>query len=141
MSLDVSLFRKKLVSYDEFKTVEKQNELVYSDNITHNLNIMADKAGIYEALWQPHRLHDNYLKSYSENNDAKYEFKNSISILAKDIIMPLQKSYDRLISEQSYFEQFNSDNGWGLYKDFVPFVKNYLDACIKFPNSIIFVSR
>lgn len=50
MSLDVYLTRKKWVSFDEGKTFTEEMEDLYCDNITHNLNTMAEKAGIYEAL-------------------------------------------------------------------------------------------
>ena len=115
MSLDVYLKRKRLIIYpdDDLECVEEY-EILYSDNIRHNLCKMAVKAGIYEALWRPHRLHNNYLESYSANYNAEYEFENSVEILAKDIIALLQKGYDRLISEKDYFEKFNSPNGWGL---------------------------
>lgn len=60
MSLDVSLIREKWESYDEGKTHRIVNEILYESNITHNLGKMADNAGIYYALWRPHRLKENY---------------------------------------------------------------------------------
>lgn len=50
MSLDVILKRKKIVSYDDGQTFETEYDTVHDSNITHNLNTMAEKAGIYEAL-------------------------------------------------------------------------------------------
>ena len=47
MSLDVYLKREGV-------------ETVYCANITHNLNVMAGKAGIYEALWRPYKLIEGY---------------------------------------------------------------------------------
>ena len=56
MSLDVYLTRKKWISYDAGNTLAEEDETVYQANITHNLGKMAREAGIYEALWQSHRL-------------------------------------------------------------------------------------
>lgn len=120
MSLDVSLYRKYHVSYDNGVTMEEKEELVYDANITHNLNTMADKAGIYYALWRPDEI-------------EKYK--------AKDIIELLEKGLADLKSRPKYFEQFNSPNGWGMYENFVPFVEKYLGACREYPESLISISR
>ncbi|GGW83125.1 hypothetical protein [Salegentibacter mishustinae] len=120
MSLDVQLIRKVYLSYDEGKTyIEKEEELYWS-NITHNLNKMAAKADIYQALWRPEEI-----------NSTK----------AKNIMKLLEKGLKNLKSRPEYFEQFNSSNGWGLYENFVPFVENYLKACKEFPNADIYVCR
>ena len=50
---------------------------VYDANITHNLTEMADKAGIYEALWRPEEI-----------NVKK----------AKDLIRPLEIGLAALLS-------------------------------------------
>jgi len=120
MSLDVSLYRKLYLSYDEGKTYVEKEECVYDSNITHNLGKMADKAGIYYALWRPEEIRKSK---------------------AKDIIELLEKGLADLKEKPEYFEQFNSDNGWGLYKNFVPFVEKYLEACKEFPETDIVVSR
>lgn len=111
MSLDLSL---------KYPTATYEVEYLYESNITHNLNSMADAAGIYLALWKPEEL--NITKA-----------KELISILEKGLLM--------LIHDPEYYEQFNSPNGWGLYKDFVPFVENYLEACKKYPHTIIEIGR
>lgn len=110
------------MSLDVYLTYENDgNETtVYDANITHNLGQMADKAGIYYALWRP------------EEKGWKF---------AKDIIKPLEKGLSKLKSKPEYFEKFNSDNGWGLYENFVPFVEKYLNACNHYPNAKISVSR
>lgn len=120
MSLDVYLERKKWVSYDGGKTHKEEMEELYSANITHNLNAMADAAGIYYALWRPEEI-------------GKEK--------ASDIIDLLEKGLDDLKSRPEHFEQFNSPNGWGLYKNFVPFVEEYLNACKKYPDATISVYR
>lgn len=110
MSLDVYLNYK-----------EDGNDIeVYWANITHNLTKMADKAGIYEALWQPEEI------------KAKK---------AKDIIPILEKGLKKLRGKPKYFEKFNASNGWGTYEHFVPFVEKYLKACKQYPNASIEISR
>lgn len=123
MSLDVYLYsaeKNKTVLCYSCMNKYKERELFYSGNITHNLNIMADKAGIYEALWRPEEI------------GAKY---------ARDIIKILNKGLIALNVSPKYYEQFNSPNECGTYEDFVHFVEEYLEACIKYPDAIIKVSR
>lgn len=111
MSLDV---------YLEDPTAKYETEPLYRANITHNLGKMADKAGIYKALWRPEEI------------GAKY---------AKDIIETVEKGLADLKARPEYFKQFNNPNGWGMYKHFVPFVAKYLEALKKYPEAKIEVSR
>ena len=120
MSLDVCLSLRYHVSYDGGKTLEEKEDCVYDSNITHNLGKMADKAGIYFVLWRP-----------EEVGKTK----------AKDIIKQLEKGLSKLKNRPDYFEKFNSPNGWGMYEHFVPFVEEYLEACKKYPDAKIVVSR
>jgi hypothetical protein len=140
MSLDVSLNRKKWVSYDEGKTHTEEREELYWANITHNLGEMADKAGIYEALWRPHRLKEGY-NIPEKDHETEWKFEEENPSTAKDIIPLLEKGLADLKERPEYFEQFNSPNGWGTYKYFVPFVENYLKACKEYPDAIISVDR
>jgi hypothetical protein len=48
---------------------------------------------------------------------------------------------ERLKAKPDYFAQFNPSNGWGSYKDFVPWVEEYLAACEAHPNAKVRVSR
>lgn len=89
---------------------------VFEKNITHNLNKMADEAGIYKVLWRPEEI------------DCVY---------ANDIIETLEKGLHQLEANPKYFKTFNASNGWGLYEHFVPFVKEVLEACKKFPKAKI----
>ena len=91
----------------------------FDSNITHNLGKMADKAGIYEALWHPS---DMGAKS------------------AKDIVEVLENGLKSLKEKPEYYKQFNSPNGWGMYKHFVPFVEKVLSACKTNPSAKIRVS-
>lgn len=131
MSLDVYL-KDPTSTYD-------RGELYWA-NITHNLGMMAEKAGIYEALWRPHRLKAGYCIPENDH-DAEREFEEMSETVAKDIIPLLENGLIVLKSRPEYFKQFNSSNGWGLYKHFVPFVEEYLKACKEYPDSIVHVSR
>jgi len=141
MSLDVSLIRERYTSYDAGKTYTVDNEEVYTDNITHNLGQMAAEAGIYEALWRPHRLREGFQALRKHDYEAEYKFEEAQVIIASDIIPLLEKGLADLKSRPDYFEAFNAPNGWGLYKHFVPFVEKYLEACKAYPEALIKVSR
>jgi hypothetical protein len=93
---------------------------LYDANITHNLNQMADAAGIYQHLWRPDEL--------------------GISI-AGELVEPLRAGLEKLKADPAHFEQFNAPNGWGMYEHFVPFVEKYLAACIEHPTATVRVSR
>ncbi len=140
MSLHVCLTRKRWISYDQGKTSTEEEEKLYSANITHNLGQMAEKAGIYEALWRPYRLKKEY--DVPDNNyEIEYAFEDANPVKANEIIEILQKGLDDLKKRPKYFEKFNSPNRWGMYEHFVPFVEKYLEACIKYPESIVNTSR
>ena len=107
MSLDVYLIKVKPTS-------------VYSANITHNLGKMAEKAGIYKALWRPEEIG---IKK------------------AKDLIPILEAGLEKLKRKPAYFKKLNPKNGWGSYEDLIEFVENYLAACRENPTAKIEVSR
>jgi hypothetical protein len=104
--------------YEGYKP--NKHHILYSDNITHNLNTMANKADIYYYLWRPEEINITY---------------------AHELIKPLTKGLTDLKNKPDYYKKFNASNGWGLYEHFIPFVENYLNACIKYPDSIIEISR
>ena len=93
---------------------------VFGTNITHNLTTMADKAGIYKACWRPEEIG---------------------ATKAKHIIKILEKGYEMMINAPGYFKQFDSENGWGTYEHFLPWVKEYIEACKEHPEARIYVSR
>ena len=110
MSLDIGLYYK----------LDGNDQTVFDRNITHNLNKMADEAGIYEALWRP-----------DENGYEK----------ASDITPILEEGLKKLKADPEHFAKFNAPNDWGMYEHFVPFVEEVLEACKKYPNALIWVSR
>lgn len=109
----------KSMSLDVWLEDEAGNGL-YNANITHNLNKMAGEAGIYECLWRP----DEHGITH-----------------ARQVIEPLSKGLALLVTEKARFERFNAPNGWGLWKHFVPFCADYLQACREHPDALVRVSR
>ena len=140
MSLDVSLYRNYLVSYDEGKTLEPRREEVYSANITHNLGKMAEEAGIYEALWRPHRLKPGY-DIPEDDHKAEWAYEDANPVRAHEIIEIIEKGLEDLKARPNHYKQFNSPNGWGMYENFVRFVDKYLTALKEFPEAQVECDR
>lgn len=92
---------------------------VYSANITHNLRGMAGEAGIYRHLWHPEELGIRK---------------------AAQLIEPLREALKLMKADRVRFEQFNAANGWGRYEHFVPWIEEYLEACIRHPDAEVRVS-
>lgn len=107
MSLDVYLMALRRVS-------------VFDANITHNLNTMADAAGIYQHVWRPDELG---IKT------------------AAELIEPLRAGIERMEADPTHFKTFDPPNLWGSYDVFLPWLKRYLAACKENPDAEIEVSR
>lgn len=107
MSLDVHL-------------IDEKGDQVYWSDITHNLNKMAEAAGIYKHLWRPEEI-----------GITK----------AGELIEPLREGLHKMIDNPSTFKIHDAANGWGRYGDFVPWVAEYLEACVKNPTATVEVSR
>lgn len=93
---------------------------VWDSNITHNLGKMAVEAGIYKPLWCPDKI-----------GITK----------AVQLIEPLTAGLALLESDPHRFRKFNPGNGWGTYEDFLSFVRSYIEACRKYPDADVKVSR
>lgn len=106
------------MSLDVYLT--KDGEEVYSANITHNLGAMAGAAGIYKALWRPEEI---------------------AITKAKQLINPLKEGLMMMVSEPAKYQALNPSNGWGSYDRFLPWIANYLQACIDNPDADVQVSR
>lgn len=140
MSLDISLYRNFLISYDEGVTLEHRREEVYSANITHNLGKMAEAAGIYEALWRPYQLKPGY-DIPEDNYDAEYEYEEANPVRAHEIIEIVEKGLEDMKAKPKHYEKFNSPNGWGMYHNFVPWIEEYLKALKEFPEAQVVCDR
>lgn len=97
-----------------------EDSCVFRRNITHNLNRMADAAGIYMLLWHPDEL--------------------GIS-KARDLIEALRLGLATLKADAARFELLNPSNGWGNYDSLLSFVEAYLAACERYPDADVRVSR
>lgn len=107
MSLDVYLREVRLTT-------------IYDANITHNLNKMAEEAGIYIHLWRPEEI-----------GITK----------AQQLISPLRAGLALLLSDPERFKKFDPENKWGDYSGLVDFVRSYLAACEENPDAEVSVSR
>jgi len=117
------LTAEEVQDYFPLSVVEETEYLtnwVYKVNITHNLGSMARAAGIYEACWRPEEIG---------------------AVKASDIIPILERGLKDMKERPEYYKQFNPENGWGTYDEFVPWVESYLNACREYPDAIIEVSR
>jgi hypothetical protein len=93
---------------------------VYERNISHNLGKMAEKAGIYQALWRPDEMN---------------------VLTARQLIEPLRAGLAKLKADPVYYSQFNPENGWGDYAGLLDMVEEYLKACELYPYALVKVSR
>ena len=107
------------MSLDVYLSAVRRTE-VYSANITHNLNKMADAAGIYKHLWRPDEIGIKH---------------------AGELIEPLREGLALLESDPERFKAYNPSNGWGSYDGFVPWLRHYLAACEANPDAEVAVSR
>jgi len=113
MSLDVDLMVMQPVS-------------VFSQNITHNLNKMAEAVELsngmtlYDVLWRP---------------DEKRLTK------AEDISELLDEGWNILLSDPEKYKRYNPENGWGNYEGLCNFVYNYRNACWDTPDAELRISR
>ena len=93
---------------------------VFELNVTHNLNRMADAAGLYKYMWRPDEIGIQH---------------------AGDLIIPLQAGLALLKANPEKFKAFNPSNRWGDYDGFVRVVEEYLEACKQNPDAEIYCSR
>lgn len=91
-------------------------EVLYENNITHNLGKMAREAGLYEVLWDPDE-----------------------GSIACNLIPKLKAGLELLKSDPEKFKKLNPPNGWGTYESLVSFVGSYLRACEENPSAKVSV--
>lgn len=125
MSLDVSLYGPEIETKCtcpncDNEHTHKKRECYFSANITHNLGRMAEAAGVYDCCWRPDECGITKAIQLSE---------------------PLRKGIADMEARPEEFKKFNSENGWGLYENFLPWLKRYLAACEANPDANVSVSR
>jgi len=81
---------------------------------------MAYEAGIYKHLWRPEEIEITK---------------------AAQLIEPLRKGLDILLSDPERFKMFDPENKCGDYNSLVDFVLEYIAACEENPNASVSVSR
>ena len=101
-------------------TLYKENDVVFDYNITHNLNEMAEKCGMYYAMWRPEEIGIIY---------------------ARDLIPFLRAGLFLLRSDKYRFVEYEAKNGWGKIDTLIDFTEKYLMACILYPDAEIDVRR
>lgn len=94
---------------------------VFEATITHNLQDMADAAGLYEPCWRPENL---YISRAGE-------------------LIPLLKAglIQLKAMDAATIAALTPGNLWGTHADLVRFVEAYLAACKDHPDAYIDVSR
>ena len=55
--------------------------------------------------------------------------------------MVTKKQLKEMKEEPERFKAFNASNGWGLYKDFVPWIERYIEALKEYPDLHIHASK
>jgi len=125
MSLDVYLYGGDITERCECphcgnEHTHTERECVYHANITHNLGPMAIEAGIYMAVWRPEECEVTH---------------------ARQLIEPLRDAIRLMAAEPGRFIKHNSENGWGLYENFLPWLQKYLAACLDYPDAAVEVDR
>lgn len=115
MSLDIYLeFRGSRPCTCECGHQHRSNEpeVVFEANVTHNLNRMADAAGIYSCLWHP--------------GEERIE-------RAGDLVPKLSQAISLLEASPEKFRAHNPSNGWGSYEGFLSFLRDLRAACVEWP--------
>jgi len=100
--------------------IRKYIPQLYWANITHNLGIMADVAGIYDCLWRPD---EHGIQS------------------AQQIIEILEKGLKDMKENPDKFTPFTPSNGWGTLDGLIKFTEKVLHACNEYPKAKIRISR
>lgn len=118
MSLDIYFTQRK--NCPNCDHALSDGEDVFWHNITHNLGRMASEAGFYKQLWRP------------EENEIE---------TAGQLAPHIEDGLRRLKCSPKKYKKFNSDNAWGTYEDFVPWLEKLLAACKEYPDAIVRVSR
>lgn len=100
------------IDLSNIKEVEYESDIVWHENITHNLGNMASHVPVYNStlyyyLWHPSDIGIKYVNQY---------YKNAI-----------KTGYEYIKDNREYLEKFNPPNGWGTYENLLRFVKSLDD--------------
>lgn len=117
MSLDIDLFMDIDVGTEELHRV-----YLYELNITHNLNKMAASCGLYNFMW-----------------NAEVTIGNEGT--AQDLIKGLTVGVEELKSNPDKYLKDSPANKWGTYDAFCDVAEDFLEACKRYPEAKVSVSR
>ena len=92
-------------------------EVVVDMNITHNLGKMWQAAGIYEALY------------LSEGKTAK------------EILPTLKEGLAKMIANPEKYHALSAGNGWGTYRQAVPWLIELIEQFELYPDGKVWVCR
>lgn len=96
-----------------------EHKLVWEGNITHNLGEMAKAVFLYDVLWQ-----------IPEGTKAG------------EISQRLSDGLERLrLQGEDELKIYEPANKWGTYQNLVEFVYGFYDACCKYPEARVIVSK
>lgn len=105
---------------EPFAVQAEETNQVFHANITHNMNKMAEEAGIYKELWRPEEI--GITKAHQ-------------------LVRPLALGLNRMVSDPDRYKAFNPANGWGSYEALIEFVASYIAACCEYPDAKVEVWR
>lgn len=92
----------------------------FNSNITHNLAPMAVACGVYWACWHPEEINATKAKH----------------------IFPMLESGIKLLKEHpGFYMQFDAENGWGTYENFLLWLEGYAKACQENPDMDIYTCK
>jgi hypothetical protein len=103
------------MSLDIWLTATIETDVV-NKNITNNLIRMWEEAGVYDALY---------------NSEGK---------TAKEVLPILEQGLQLMLDEPKKFTKLNSPNGWGTYKNAVPWLAELIAEFKEYPDGVISVS-
>ena len=100
-------------------TLVHDGETVWEGNITHNLAEMADRAGMYSAMWRPDEL----------------------SYTPRGALEDVRAGINLMLGDRKRFERLNPTNGWGNFDTLLEFACEYARALSRWPYATVKVSR
>jgi hypothetical protein len=117
MALSVTLYLVAKTGNKEkpYKMLE-----AYTESISNSLVGLAIEAELYDSIWDPGSLN---------------------TLIAGDLIEPLKKGINILISERKYFSYLEPRKKKGGYNKLLRFAEEYLAACEAYPAAKIETSK
>ncbi len=96
---------------------EPERIYLFDRNYTHNVVPMWEAAGVYSALYE------------------------SDGMLAGLLVDTLAEGVAHMERNPKRYERLNPPNGWGSYETALPFLRDVLAACRRYPKATVGVRR